>query len=67
MGKRVWQVFVNGYALVEAESADAAERKAVSKFEPGCEGFARFSYEATDDVTDSPRFSRNIEVGDVIR
>lgn len=67
MSKRVWQVFVSGYTLVEAETAEAAERRAVATFEPGCESFPRFSYEATDDVTESPRFARNIEIGDVIR
>jgi hypothetical protein len=67
MSKRVWQVFVSGYVLAEASSAEEAERMACIRFDAQDVECPNLHYEATDDVTESPRFADKIACGDVLR
>jgi hypothetical protein len=65
MSAHIWQVFVSGYVLVEANSENAAALVAQRRFNDSpC---PELHYEVTDDVTESPRFARHIENGDVLR
>lgn len=62
--KKIWQVHVSGYLLVEAEFPDDAERAVMLRLD---DEECRLNYEASDDVTESPRFAGRIAAGDVLR